>query len=67
MIIELGVVAGKIWKYLEKNKKVFLSQLVPAINSDRDEILMGLGWMVREGYVVLEKEDRQYMISLREA
>lgn len=66
MIIELGVVAGQIWRYLEKNKKVSLSELTPKIGSDRDKVLMGLGWMTREGHVILEREGNEYSVSLRQ-
>lgn len=67
MIIKLGVVAGRIWKYLEENKKAPLSELVSVINTDRDRVLMGLGWMVREGHAILEKTDGEYIVSLRKA
>ena len=65
MIIELGVIAGKIWKYLEANKEVSLGKLVSVISADRDKVLMGLGWMAREGHVMLEKKDGDYIVSLR--
>lgn len=67
MIIELGVVSGKIWNYLEENKKVKLSKLVAEIGSDEKIVLMGLGWMAREGHALLEEENNEYQVSLRES
>lgn len=66
MIIELGIIAGKIWQYLEKNKKVSLSQLITDIEDDEKLLLMGLGWMAREGHAALEKENGEYLVSLRQ-
>ncbi len=66
MIIELGIVSGKIWQYLEKNHQVALSKLIADIAGDEKLVLMGLGWMAREGHAVLEKENGEYKVSLRE-
>jgi len=66
MIIQLGVVSGKIWKYLEENKQAPLAELVSKVNGERDKVLMSLGWMAREGHVVLEQKIDDYVVSLRD-
>jgi len=65
MIIEIGIVAGDIWHYLDEHGKVRLSQLVSSLDKPRDLILMSLGWLAREGHVVLEGQP-DYEIYLRQ-
>ncbi len=64
MITEVGIVAGEIWNYLDKNGKVSLKKLISNIEKPRDIILMSLGWLSREGHVLLEGK-KDYKISLR--
>ena len=64
MITEIGITAGEIWRYLDENGEVKLSQLSGGIDKPRDVILMSLGWLAREGHVILEG-DEDYKISLR--
>jgi len=64
MIIEIGIVAGDIWHYLDKHGKVKLSELYAALDRPKDLILMSLGWLAREGHVILEGQ-QNYEISLR--
>jgi hypothetical protein len=64
MITEIGIVAGEIWHYLDQHGKVPLSELVSNIDKPRDVILMSLGWLAREGHVILEGQD-DYLVSLR--
>jgi len=67
MITEIGIVAGEIWHYLdEKNGEARFSELKDGVDRPKNTILMSLGWLAREGYVVVEqlpKED--YRITLR--
>ena len=64
MMTEVGIVAGEIWNYLDKNGKVSLKKLISNIEKPRDIILMSLGWLAREGHVLLEGK-KDYKISLR--
>ncbi|MEW6170951.1 MAG: winged helix-turn-helix domain-containing protein [Candidatus Omnitrophota bacterium] len=65
MIIEIGIAAGEIWHYLDEHGEVKLSEIVSGIDKPRDTILMSLGWLAREGHVILEKETNDYKVSLR--
>ncbi|MDD4909976.1 MAG: winged helix-turn-helix domain-containing protein [Candidatus Omnitrophica bacterium] len=65
MITEIGIVAGEIWHYLDDHGEVRLNDLVRGIDKPRDNILMSLGWLAREGHVILEKEGDDYKVSLR--
>lgn len=65
MIIEIGIVAGDIWHFLDQHGEVVLSTLIQEIDKPRDNILMSLGWLAREGHVVVQEQDSEYKLSLR--
>ena len=65
MITEIGIVAGDIWHYLDENKKTTLSELVAGIDKNRNVVLMSLGWLAREGHVIVEDLGKDYRITLR--
>jgi hypothetical protein len=65
MITEIGIVAGEIWHYLDQHKTGTLSQLTKGIDKKRDVILLSVGWLAREGHVILEEEGSDYKITLR--
>ena len=65
MIIEIGIIAGEIWHYLDQHDEVTFSQIVSAIDRPRDNVLMSLGWLAREGHVLLNQEGMDYKVSLR--
>lgn len=57
MIIDIGIVAGEIWHYLDKNGETTLAALLKGIEKDRDIALMSLGWLAREGHTLLYQAD----------
>ena len=65
MITEIGIVAGDIWHYLDQHKSSTLSQLAKGIGKKQDVVMMSLGWLAREGHVILEEEGADYKITLR--
>lgn len=65
MITEIGIVAGDIWHYLDGHGEVSLSDLVRGIDKPRDNVLMSLGWLAREGHVILQQINGDYKVSLR--
>lgn len=67
MITEIGIVAGEIWHFLDQHGEVSLSTLVKGIDKSRDNVLMSLGWLAREGHVVLQKADQDYSVCLRKS
>jgi hypothetical protein len=66
MITEIGIVAGEIWHFLDKEGDVSLSDLFKGIDKPKEVILMSLGWLAREGHVVVKEESKDYRVSLRE-
>ncbi len=65
MITEIGIVAGDIWHFLDQHGEVTLSSLVKGIDKPADIVLMSLGWLSREGHVILQQVEGDYKISLR--
>lgn len=65
MITEIGIVAGDIWHFLDQHGEVSLSGLVKGIGKARDNVLMSLGWLAREGHVIVSHTDGDYRIVLR--
>jgi hypothetical protein len=65
MITEIGIVAGDIWHYLDQHGEVLLSDLVRGVDKPRDNILMSLGWLAREGHAIMQQVDSDYKVSLR--
>ncbi len=65
MITEIGIVAGDIWHYLDQHKSARLKDIIAGIDKKRDVILMSLGWLAREGHVIMEETGGDYSITLR--
>ena len=65
MITEIGITAGDIWHYLDVHGKSSLSEITRGIDTDRDRALMSIGWLAREGHILLVQEAGNYRISLR--
>ena len=65
MITEIGIVDGEIWHYLDKHGEVSFSRLVSGIKQPQDLSLMSVGWLAREGHVVVKQEGNDYRVWLR--
>jgi uncharacterized protein YejL (UPF0352 family) len=65
MITEIGIVAGEIWHYLDEHGEVNFSEMANNLERPRDLILMSLGWLAREGHVILEQINSDYKVRLR--
>lgn len=65
MITEIGIAAGDIWHDLDQHGESSLTQLVQNIGKSRDLLLMSLGWLAREGHVLLKDTGSDYLVSLR--
>ncbi|HNS32676.1 MAG TPA: winged helix-turn-helix domain-containing protein [bacterium] len=65
MITEIGITAGEIWQYLEKYNETTLDKVIKAISKDRETILMSLGWLAREGHILVNKTGSDLKIVFR--
>ncbi len=66
MEVEIGGAAGIIWQYLDQHGETPLSKLKPGTKLSDQTLLMGLGWLAREGKLSFEREGRTLKIGLRE-
>ena len=65
MITEIGITAGDIWHYLDEHGKSSLAQIARAIDTENERVLMSIGWLAREGHVIVEKAGQDYQVYLR--
>jgi len=65
MITKIGIVAGEIWHYLDQHGNTALTDLISGIGRDKDTVLMSVGWLAREGHVILSQAGDSYRIQLR--
>ncbi|MFH1772540.1 MAG: winged helix-turn-helix domain-containing protein [Candidatus Omnitrophota bacterium] len=65
MITEIGIVAGEIWNFLDKNGEVTLTEIIDGIDRSQDIVLMSMGWLAREGHVRVNKHEGNYRVNLR--
>jgi hypothetical protein len=64
MIMEIGIVAGEIWHFLDEHQNATLDQLVKGTKRPRELVLMSLGWLAREGHVTLGTPESGYQATL---
>ena len=64
MIMEIGIVAGEIWHYLDDKKSVTEDELIKGLKRPRELVLMSLGWLAREGHVTLRTLESGYSVTL---
>ena len=67
MITEIGIVAGEIWHHLDSHGEALFSRVVKDIKQPKDLALMSLGWLAREGHVLVRKEGSDLRVSLRKS
>ena len=65
MITEIGIVAGEIWHYLDGHGNVAFSDIVRGIERRPELALMSLGWLAREGHVVVQQDGKDLRVELR--
>lgn len=65
MITEIGIGAGDIWHYLDQHGESRFAAMVKQIDKPRDLLLMSLGWLAREGHVLVQQVSNDYVVSLR--
>jgi hypothetical protein len=66
MEAEIGDAAGMIWQYLDEHGETTLSRLKAGTKRPEQMILMGIGWLAREGKLRLAREGRVLRVALSE-
>jgi len=65
MLNDIGKVAGAIWHYLETNTEATVTKLTREIGETERTVLMGIGWLAREGKLDFEKRKQGTYITLK--
>ena len=65
MLENIGSVAGAIWHYLEDNNEATVTKLTREIGENERTVLMGVGWLAREGKLDFEKRKQGTYITLK--
>ncbi len=67
MITKIGLAAGDIWHFLDKQPgfATRFSTLVAKLGLPRDVLLMSVGWLAREGHIILKPLGDDYDVALR--
>ena len=65
MLDDIGSVAGAIWRYLENNNEATITKLTRELGKKERTIVMGVGWLAREGKLDFEKRKQGTYITLK--
>ena len=60
----IGLNAGKIWKYLAEKGESKIIKLKKELNLSSEEAYLALGWLAREGNVVFSKKGLSLLVKL---
>lgn len=63
MITQIGIVAGEILNYLDKNGMVKMEEICRKIKKPRELVLMSLGWLARENHILVEKKENIFFLT----
>jgi Winged helix-turn-helix domain (DUF2582) len=64
-ITEIGVAAGKLWQYLEKNGPSSVTKATTDTELGKNEIQRAIGWLAKEDKLQVELKGRIETISLK--
>lgn len=65
METEIGNAAGVIWRYLDRHGEATFAKLKQGTQLSDQLLLMGVGWLAKEGKISFGKEGRIQKIRLR--
>jgi DNA-binding transcriptional ArsR family regulator len=66
LVEQIGDTAGEVWNALDKSGPLSMAKLVKAVGVPRDTVMQALGWLAREGKIVITEEGRTRVVSLRQ-
>jgi hypothetical protein len=65
MITKIGLAAGDIWKLLDDKGQLELSNVIKDVPHCEELTWMALGWLCREGHVLIMNQDNKMFVKLR--
>jgi hypothetical protein len=65
MITWIGLCAGEVWRYLDVHKgSAKLKDVISGIDAPRETVLMAVGWLAREGYILIQGNLPDFKVKL---
>lgn len=64
-ITEIGVAAGTIWHYLEKNGPSSVTKVSTDTGLGKNEVQRAIGWLAKEDKLAVEMKGRVETLSLK--
>jgi len=61
----IGLIAGKIWKYLSENGKTEVTKIRFDLKLTNALLFLAIGWLSREDKINITKEENKYFIELK--
>ncbi len=65
MVDTIGIAAGKIWKFLDKNGPASSTKIGNATGIGKNDVQRAIGWLAREEKIAIEQKGRTETISLK--
>ncbi len=63
-IDRVGEIAGEVWHFLDKQGNSSLTQVSKEIDAPRDQVMLAIGWLAREGKVDIQENGRSKSVGL---
>ncbi|MEA5127697.1 MAG: winged helix-turn-helix domain-containing protein [Proteiniphilum sp.] len=64
MVEQIGINAGKVWSVLDEGGRQNVKEIKKATKLTDKDLYAALGWLAREGKVILEAEEKEVFASL---
>jgi uncharacterized membrane protein len=64
MVENIGINAGKVWAKLDKTGRMNAKDLRKAISLTERDTFAALGWLAKEGKLIIEKDGRDFFVEL---
>lgn len=65
MVEKIGINAGKIWAQLDAAGRVEVKNLKKLTKLTDKDLFAAIGWLAREGKLVLEEQEKELFVSLK--
>ena len=65
MLDNIGHIAGAIWHYLDENNEATVTKITREIGETERSVLMGIGWLAREGKLHFNPRKQGTYITLK--
>ena len=62
----IGETAGIVWHTLNENGPLTITKLVDESGAPKDLAMLALGWLAREGKIIIEETGRKKIVALRD-